>query len=765
MKQLLSAIILLVCFFSEAQNFEDSWTGHFSYASVRSISEGNGKIYAASENAIFIYDISTQEIETISTINGLSGESISSLYYSETFGLLFIGYETGLIEVVIDGEENVLTVVDILDKPTIPPNEKNINHFNEYEGNLYIAAEFGISVYDLSALEFGDTYFIGNGGARLNITQTAIDEEFIYASSTNGGLRRAVVENDNLIDFNQWQLVTGGNLIGVQEIAGELFIANSANQILQKNGNTNAFTTVANFGNETIVDFNVKNNLLNITTSTSIQAYNSIFQLQDSVTTLVEFEDTYLSGIALNNAFYIGTLQNGLLQVPFGNIDAFQILPNGPVDNNTFSIDATPGQLWAVFGDVSVTFNPFPLTRRGISNLQGDSWVNITYEELSETLGKDANDLVNVAINPENPSEVYISSFNKGLLRIEDQVPTILYDDSNSPLESFTSELDIRIFGSDYDREGNLWFVQSRIDEALLRLNPSGQFQKVDLSPIIEDPSSELALTELSISREGFVFFGAVDSGVIGYNPQTGDFNKIAREPGNGNLPTNNVRALTFDNNNRLWIGTLQGIRVFFNVGGFFEDDASIESQEIIIEENGIGQEFLFDISITDIEVDGSNNKWISTATSGVFYVSPNAQETLLRFTKDNSPLPSNNVQDIAIDSESGVVYFATNQGLVAYRGSATAPSENLENVRAFPNPVRPGFTGNVTIDGLTEDANIKITDLEGNLVFETTSEGGSVLWDTTAFGRYKVRSGVYFVLITSEDALETKVSKIMIIR
>jgi hypothetical protein len=441
------------------------------------------------------------------------------------------------------------------------------------------------------------------------------------------------------------------------------------------------------------------------------------------------------------------------------------VSPNGPVNNNSFSIDATPGQLWAVFGEIDVFFNPFPLTRRGISNLQGETWVNIKYEDLFEILGKDANDLVNVSINPDNPNEVYMSSFNKGLLKVVDQVPTILYDDSNSPLELFRPELDIRVYGSDYDRQGNLWFVASRLDNGLIRLSPSGQFQTVDITSIIENTINELALSEVSVSREGYVFFGAVESGVIGYNPQSGDFNKIAREPGSGNLPTNDVRALTFDNNNRLWIGTLQGVRVFFNVGGFFEENANIESQEIIIEENGIGQEFLFDISVTDIEVDGSNNKWIATATSGVFYVSPNAQETILRFTKENSPLPSNNVQDIAIDSESGVVYFATKNGLVAFNGSATAPSETLENVRAFPNPVRPGFTGNVTIDGLTADANVKITDLEGNLVFETTSEGGSILWDTTAFGRYKVRSGVYFVLITTEDALETKVSKIMIVR
>ena len=145
--------------------------------------------------------------------------------------------------------------------------------------------------------------------------------------------------------------------------------------------------------------------------------------------------------------------------------------------------------------------------------------------------------------------------------------------------------------------------------------------------------------------------------------------------------------------------------------------------------------------------------------------MSSNGQETIHRFTADNSPLPSNNVQAIAIDDISGVVYFATSEGLVAFKGTSTAPREDLEEVYSFPNPVRPGFDGNVTIDGLTANANVKITDITGSLVFETTSEGGSVLWDTTAFGKYKVASGVYLILVTTSDALETKVTKLMIIR
>ncbi|TDI70794.1 MAG: ABC transporter substrate-binding protein, partial [Bacteroidetes bacterium] len=196
MRQIAILFLLFFTLLGQAQNFEDEWTGLFSYVSVKGITHGNDQLFVGAENAVFTYDLISQEITTISTVNGLSGELISSIYYSEGFGLLVIGYENGLIEIKIDGEENILSVVDILDKPTIPPDRKRINDFFEYNDNLYISTGFGISLYDLSRLEFGDTYFIGDFGAQLNITQTTVLEPYIYASSLGGGVRRAEVAND-----------------------------------------------------------------------------------------------------------------------------------------------------------------------------------------------------------------------------------------------------------------------------------------------------------------------------------------------------------------------------------------------------------------------------------------------------------------------------------------------------------------------------------------------------------------------------------------
>ena len=765
MKQLVSVVLLLQIFFLQAQNFENSWTGYFSYVSVKSISQGNDKIYAAAENAIFTYDLSTQEIATISTINGLSGKTITTAHYSNVYGLYIIGYENGLIEIVIDGEDNILKVVDILDKPTIPPNNKKINHFNEYNGSLYISTGYGISVYNLDALEFGDTYLIGDLGSQINITQTTVQGVLIYASSSGNGIKSALVADDNIIDYQQWTTVIGGGYKGIQSLGSELYTVNNSNTILKFDLDV-GFLQIDTFLSP-IVDFGVASEILTITTESSIYAYTEGYSLLEEVNNLIDFDYKLQSGYTFNNTFYLGTTDLGMLVVPFGTSQAEQILPDGPLFNQAFAIDASPGQLWVAFGEIDLFFNPYPLTKRGISNFRNDDWLSIKYDDLKDEVNvNDINDLSYVKINPNNTNEVYMSSYQKGLLKINNQTPTILYNETNSPMDipGGNEALGIRLYGSDFDREENLWFVQSRADNGLIKLTPEGQFQLIDVSNII-DAENEQALSDVKVSREGYVFFGAVDNGLVGYNPTNNEFNKISEEIGNGNLPTNNIRTLAFDNQNRLWIGTLKGLRVLYSVGSFFESGANIDAQPIIILEDGIAQELLFEQSITDIEVDGSNNKWVSTATSGVFYLSPNGQETLLRFTTDNSPLPSDNVLDIAIDDSDGTVYFATKDGLVAYDGTSTAPGEDLEGVYAYPNPVRPTYFGNVTIDGLTAKANVKITDITGNLVFETTSEGGSIQWDTTAFGKYRVASGVYLVLITSDDNLLTKVAKIMVIR
>src|SRR5690606_19260563 len=235
----------------------------------------------------------------------------------------------------------------------------------------------------------------------------------------------------------------------------------------------------------------------------AIYAYSEGFVQEASVSNVLDFELDLQSGYGFGNNFYLGTVEDGLLIVPFGSMQATQILPNGPIRNKPFALDATPGQLWVTFGETTRDFNPYPLSKFGVSHLKDTLWTNISYEDLDANVGGEPTDLLKVTINPQAPNEVYMSSFQAGLLKIVDEVPTILYDDTNSPLDRIfigNADAGIRLFGSQFDNQGNLWFLQSKTDEGLIKLTPGGQFQKIDISDIF-NPADDLAMTKLALSR------------------------------------------------------------------------------------------------------------------------------------------------------------------------------------------------------------------------------------------------------------------------
>ncbi|RXG31236.1 type IX secretion system anionic LPS delivery protein PorZ [Leeuwenhoekiella palythoae] len=750
---LLLFLLNICCVF--AQEYSEAWTAYFSYNQITALAEGNDKIFAAAQNSVFSYDLNTNETQLYSTIQGLSGEAISAIHFSEATGILFVGYTSGLIDVVMP-DESVTTLVAIRDKPAILPSEKMINSFDEHNNTLYIATGFGISLFDLSRLEFDDSYFIGNNGARLNIKQTAILEEYIYAASPNGGLRRALKADDNLIDFQNWETLDPTGWEGIQTFAEALWGVKSDQSLQRFDG--------ANFNTQTTLDrlpvsFLASEDALTISLDSQILIYDASGNLTTTVAALADYPGSYTSAFTSQGQIYLGTDANGLLISSTANTTAaLQVLPDGPLRNDPFSIEAAPGQLWVAYGDYSDTYNPFPLKQRGLSHFVVDSgWYNLPFESLLET-----NSITNITYNPEDNAQVFMSSFNAGLLEIIEEVPLQLYDETNSGLSDIPfAPTDVRINGAAFDRNGTLWMTNSLVENALAR-KTGNQIDGISIASILPDFDAVNGYSELVIGRLGNIYFGSSNRGLIGYDPDANSFRLLNAE--RSNLPSDNVQSLAVDNNGALWIGTSLGLRRLFSPAQMFEN-AEIQTQPIIIEESGSTVELLNDQVIRAIAVDGNNNKWVGTVSSGVFYFSANGQETLQQFSTTNSPLPSNNIQDISIDEESGEVFFATPLGLVSFSGSAVAPKETLENARVFPNPVRPSFTGSVTIDGLTENANVKITDLNGNLVYEEVSEGGSIQWDTTAFGRYRVASGVYFILITAEDAVETKIVKLMIIR
>ena len=759
MKRKFLYVLLLIVAQSNFAQSKLSWQGYFSYNEIKDLSASSTKVYAASENALFSKEAASNLIKTTTTVEGLSGQTISATYYSEIFKKRIIGYENGLLIVINEADESLIKVVDIINKQ-LPANLKKINHFMEHNGLLYVSCDFGIVQFNLKTLQFGDTYFIGDNGAEISVKQTAFFNGFIYAATSNG-IRRANTTG-NLIDYNQWFVVNSGNWSGIETLDSELIAIDASGYIHRYNSTVFiGFLQLPQSSN----DMRAVNNNLFITTPNTVYVYNNQMILSRQISNVQVLDDklSFTCAIAVGEFIYIGTKENGLFSSSLSTQSGFEnSTPSGPYRNNIFSIDVSPNQTWAVYGDYDLFYNPYGLDSYGFSKLSSSTWLNIPYSSVLE-----AKSITRIIVNPNNENEVYASSFFSGLLKIENDVPSFLYNDKNSGLETITTEgpnyFDVRINGTAFDKSGNLWVTNSRIKNGLKVLKTNGQWQTFPISTVLEDPEAT-NYSNIAIDKNGTKWISTSSNGVIGFNESSNAFKKMTFGVDAGNLPIADVRSVAVDTKNQLWIGTTKGLRVLSNVGNF-QSESQLKASPIIILEDNLAQELLYEQFITSIAVDGANNKWIGTADSGVFMVSPNGQETKYHFTVNNSPLPSNGVNDIKINSATGEVFIATNKGMISFKGIATEANENLNNVYVYPNPVRPEFLGTVKVAGLLDKANIKITDIEGNLVYETISEGGTIEWDTSAFGKYKVASGVYMIFISAQDGGETKVKKVMIIR
>jgi hypothetical protein len=763
MKHCLLVFFTLFIFQNVASQSSQVWKGYFSYNDIRDLSEGTNTVFAAAQNALFTQNTASGEIKTLNTIDGLSGEFITAMHHSISLNKTIFGYENGLIIVRNDADGSVVNVVDIISK-SIPTNVKKINHFMEYEGIIYISCDFGIVQYNLINLFFGDTYFIGNGGSQIKVRQTAVFQGKIYAA-TNNGIRNASITNQNLNDFNQWATMDSKNWDGITTFEN-LLTATQSGYVERLSGNS---FIISAYLVEQAKDYRSVGENLIITTQNHVLLYNPNFVLlKDIVSSQIpETNVGFNCATIIDSEIYIGTKENGLYKTLLSQTTTFENLsPNGPLRNNIFQLKKTPSSLWAVFGGYEFGYNPYEwdggLLAAGISKFKDSKWKNIPF---SAVFG--ARSLSGITVHPDNENIVYINSFFSGLLKLENDIPTNIFNASNTGSNGLRSipgqpTNDTRLSGTAFDKNKKLWMATSLVVPPINSLSSNGTWQLYGLQNKIQD-GDDNNYNEVLVDKNNTKWFVSY-RGLIGFNEETNILKLVKDKSGSGSGRIIDIRAAVIDNKNQIWLGTAKGLRVVQSVDEFLNSD-EVTSNNIIIEEEGVAQELFYEQLIYDIAVDGANNKWIATDDSGVFQISPNGQKTLQHFTVKNSPLPSNTVNDIEIDPVTGEVFFATEKGMISFKGSATAAKENLDNVYVFPNPVRPEFEGTVKISGLLDKATVKISDIEGNLVHEATSEGGTIEWDTTAFGKYKVASGVYMIFISAQYGEETKVKKIMIVR
>lgn len=764
--------LVLFCFvFGYSQN-NQKWQGYFSFNQITDISESSQDIFASSENAFFSKNLTTNDIKTITSIDGLKAESITAFYHSDSVNKTFLGNSNGLL-LVVNTDGSILYKAGIRDEVPVPAGIKQINHFLEYNNKLYISTNYGVSVFDLVTYEFGDTYYMGPQGSYISVKQTCVNNGFIYAAtqgnSAGSGIRKVSITNPFLNDYNQWIDISGSYWNGITTFNNLVYAGRSDNKLIKYDGTS--LTQIAQYS-QNIVDIRTYDNHLIVATQNEVFVYDTnmtqVFHVQN--TQIYSSSTLITCATLINNIVYIGTKEDGLITFNISNPNNFEtLLPNGPISNKIFRAKKAPRKLWVTYGGYDNSFVPSPdYSQKPISTYNSQTgWEIIPYSQL---LG--AQSLTDVVLNPKDENEVYVCSFQSGLLKIKNGV-TSIYNELSSPpngpesqqwIPTIPNYISVRINGAAFDSKNNLWITNSLVNKPLKELKSLSQWQTYDFVSLMENPYYE-SYGKMAIDKNDTKWIPSFrGNGLMAFNEKYNNKFLRIKTGTDGNLPSISARCVAVDNKNQLWIGTTRGLRIIPSVDTFV-NETDIQTKAIIILENDLAQELFYDQFIIDIAVDGANRKWVSIAESGVYLVTSNGQETIYHFTKDNSPLPSNNINDIEIDGVSGEVFFATDKGLVSFKGTSTNASDDLNSVYVYPNPVRPEFTGTVKIANLTNKATVKITDIEGNLVFETTSEGGTIEWDTTAFGKYKVASGVYMILISAQDGIETTIRKVMIIR
>ena len=622
-------------------------------------------------------------------------------------------------------------------------------------------------VLDTENHEIIDTYKIGENGdfVKINDVNFSVDSIFV---ATSEGIYSANKNEENLSDFHNWRKHTNyengtlkNNVIDHITFFNNSIYATTEDSIVivNLNGTWKTYDTFE----KNITHLHTSNNHLFVVLEDEVKIINP----DNSSEIITQNISAARHAIYDKDGFlWVADFEKDLLQFS-GSTFLSQIDPDGPRTANAFKLHATQNELWVCPGG-------YYTSRENIWNFDGvfffENNTDWNYNSSAEIGG--VYDVVSIAINPNEKSEIYLSSWNGGIVELENKtfVKKYDYNNTNGALDTVsTANVNgwIRISDLVFDDTENLWGLNSLAQKPLVVKTRSGSWHSFRI-PGIDGTSSDfknLIVDDFGqkwgiIKNQGLFVFN--DNGTI-ENINDDQMQLINKSIGSGNLPSLEVYSLAIDLEGELWVGTDKGITVFYSPELVFSGQ-TFDAQQILIQQGEYGQYLLDTETINCIEVDGANTKWIGTNGSGIYLLSDDGIEEIHHFTTENSPLFSNNIIDIAINEMSGEVFIGTEKGIISYRSDATKGYDFHNNVKVFPNPVREDFTGKIAISGLVRDANVKITDINGNLVFETIANGGEAIWNGKNKSGNRASTGVYLVFSTNFDGRETMVNKILFI-
>lgn len=771
MKITLVVLVLFLSAFAFGQGFQlGAWRDYLPYRNVINIEYVNQKYYAATPYAVYYLDETDNSLERLTKINALSDFSISVMGQNEQEETLIIGYESGSIDLIKNGE--VINVSGIVSSNII--GDKQV--YNVYsDGKLsYLSCGFGIVVLDLERQEVKDTYIIGTGGSQVKVNDLTVFSDTIYAV-TDAGMYKASLNAPFLSDPNNWYLES---LVGTESYN---LITNYANGLLLNSNYTGyltdtlyslkngVFQQVSSLTNNDYFGFSYKENNLLLSTQRGVIEVDENLQQQDLLYTYAETSFIKPNNCLWHNdACWVADRDNGLSKV-VNNFNFERYLIQGPFGNDVFYMTTNGDDLWVASGrtEGSAWNNTFNMN--GVYHYNSDVWTmynGLTDVELSSA--DSIFDYVHIAVDPKDATHVMASSFKGGVVEIRDGEFVKRHTWHNSSLQRRLTDLTKTCAsGSAFDTDGNFWVANAFVNEPLSVYTPEGEWKSFVCSASMKGG----ICTDLYIDKSnGYIWMAAKGGGIMVYDnnktplDETDDqFQSLTTSEGTGALPSDIVNTIVEDKNGAIWLGTENGPVVIYSPRNIFEG-GNYDAQEVLIEQDGILEVLLGTEDINEIVIDGANRKWFATEGGGLFLISEDGTEMIHSFTTDNSPIFSNTINALAIHPKTGEVYVGTDKGIMGYKGEATEPNDRFNNVYAYPNPVRPEYEGKIAIKGLTNNADVKITDASGNLVASTTSLGGQAVWDGKTLSGERVATGVYYIFVVTEDGSDKIATKVLFV-
>ncbi|MBC5992814.1 type IX secretion system anionic LPS delivery protein PorZ [Pontibacter cellulosilyticus] len=764
--KLLLSLSVVLCFvqsYGQSSLPIGNWRLHLPYNQSKAIAETADKVYVAADKGLFYYDKEFNTTQTMSKVDGLSEQQISTIAYDQGSKTLVIAYQNTNLDLIQNSK--IININDVLRKAI--SGDKKINDITIHNKLAFISSSFGVVVLDLVKHEVKDSYRnLGQNGEAVGVRATAILRDSIYLT-TDAGVLASRYSNTNLQDFRNWtRLNTGLPATGTaaDKLAvfdNKLYLSLSSGGMYTLQNGVWASAAV-NVGG-VVSSFNATANFLSIATPAGVTALAKDGSVKNYTHQLLK--DPKEAEISADGTVWVADMQSGLVKLNAAGTEATAFMPNGPYSSNSFKVYTYGGKVYVLSGGYAAsylqsgTWNGFYVYDQG----SWESFNRYLYPEPSFAKGYD---LVDAVYNPVT-EKLYLASYGNGVIEWTGPESSKVYNGLNSTLlsaqPSYPDKTDwVRITSLAVDTEGNLWAVNRNQFvgfPGLHMLKPDSTWKSFVL-PNVPDGSN---LDQIVIDDFGQKWLSVARrnnqrNGLVVFDDEKNRVRQLSVGSGFGGLPNGEVFSMAKDLNGDIWVGTANGVGVYYSPSQVFSEQ-NYDARIPIVDRRPMldGQ------IVRAIAVDGANRKWMGT-DNGLWLFNPEGDKLIRHFNASNSPLPSNKILSVAVEHASGEVFVATDAGVASYRAEATVTEGTPECATVFPNPVRKDYTGLIGVSGLPNNADIRITDVAGTLVYKTRATGGTLAWDARDYNGKRVRAGVYLIMSSSDDGSQTCISKIAVL-